>query len=81
MIDRKDFKWMAVSMLKRAKYLQTVSNDYRIIPWLDVAKQLNMDPANLSKIVTGISDCRVSTFLAILGCLGCVLTIERHENA
>ena len=77
MIDKQDFRQLASAMLLRAKNLQTASNDYVVIPWSKVAEQLSMDPANLSKIVTGVSDCRVSTFLAIVKALGCHVSVDR----
>ena len=77
MIDSIDFRQLASAMLLRAKNLQTAFNDYRVIPWVDVADQLNMDPANLSKIVRGVTDCRVSTFLAIIKALGCYVSVNR----
>lgn len=81
MIDRNEFKFWLAYFLGQAKNLQTASNDYRIIPWADVALQLDMDPSNISKIVTGVTDCRVSTFFAILRCLGCFVKIVRYEDA
>lgn len=77
MIDRNDFRQLASAMLLRAKHLQTESNDYVVIPWSKVAEQLSMDPSNLSKIVTGVSDCKVSTFLAIIKSLGCYVSVNR----
>lgn len=76
MVDKFEFRQLASAMLLRAKNLQTVSNDYVVIPWSKVAEQLSMDPANLSRIVTGVSDCKVSTFLAIVKSLGCYISVD-----
>lgn len=76
MIEKNDFRQLACAMLLRAKNLQTASNDYIVIPWSKVAEQISMDPANLSKIVTGVSDCKVSTFLAIVKALGCYIFVD-----
>ena len=79
MINKNDCRSSIVRLISKARSIAVDRNDYKFIPWAHSAIECNLDPSNLSKIVTGVTDPRASTLLAIIWSLDCdLVVVPRH---
>ena len=69
------FRSLAALLLHRARSLATMNNDYKFVSWKSVCDKLDIDPANMSRYQSGVTDLSASTLLAIIDAFGCSLTV------
>ena len=74
------YRYLVRYLLMQAHSLYVEHNNFVFLSWADIAQKIGMDPANLSRIVTGVTVPRTDTFIMILDALGCKLTVEHGEQ-
>lgn len=74
-MNAQEGKQSALYKILEARNKAIGANDYKFISWRSVAQAIDMDPGNLSKIVTGVTEPSAGTFIRIINALGCKIQI------
>lgn len=74
-MTKQDARNEIVHLINVGRYKATEKNDYRPVAWKDVAKECEIDTANMSKIVTGVTEPSAGTFYRIIDALGMYIKI------